>query len=69
MNPKWEPTNPTDLLRGSDKVTLLFGIDMVASEGKLQGKGLVIEVGFPIYQYFDDHQLQVDNQLTLVLVC
>ncbi|MCH7696286.1 MAG: hypothetical protein IIB73_08345 [Proteobacteria bacterium] len=58
------PTSRTDLRCGS-RIDLLFGINLIASEGKLQDNRLAIEVGLPIYQYLDGPQLEMDYRLTV----
>ena len=64
LNPMMVPTSRTDLRRGN-RLDLLFGIDLIASEGKLHGNRLAIEFGLPIYQYLDGPQLEMDYRLTV----
>lgn len=58
------PTSRTDL-RCGNRIDLLFGINLIASEGKLHDNRLAIEVGLPIYQYLDGPQLEMDYRLTV----
>ncbi len=64
LNPMMVPTSRTDL-RGGERLDLLFGIDLTAAEGKLEGNKLAVEFGFPIYQYLDGPQLELDYRLTI----
>lgn len=64
LNPMMVPTSRTDL-RGGERVDLLFGMDLFAPEGKLQGNRLAIEAGLPIYQHLDGPQLKTRYRLTV----
>ena len=52
-------------LRGGRRVDLLFGMNVFALDGPLDGHRVAIEWGFPIYQWLKGPQLELDRQLSV----
>ncbi len=63
LNPAIVPTaNPS--LRGGERIDIVFGLNVYAPEGGLEGNRLAVEAGFPVYQSLDGPQLETDWRLS-----
>lgn len=49
---------------GGDTISVLLGINMIATEGALRDHRLAIEVGMPVYQDLNGPQLETDWTIT-----
>ena len=54
-------------LRAGRRLDLLFGINVFAPEGKLEGLRLMLEGGLPVYQSLDGPQLEADWLISTTL--
>lgn len=52
-------------LRAGERLDLLFGFNLYATEGRLAGHRLAIEAGLPVYQRLDGPQLEADWRLSV----
>lgn len=60
LNPAMVPTADPDL-RAGERLELLFGFNLFAPEGPLEGFRLQVEGGIPVYQRLDGPQLETDS--------
>jgi len=66
LNPAMVQTADPDLQAGR-RLDLLFGLNVFAPEGMLQGSRLMFEAGLPVYQWLDGPQLETDWMVSLNL--
>ena len=64
LNPTMVPTADPDL-RAGRRIDLLFGINLFALSGVLNGHRLMLEGGVPVYQALDGPQLETRWRLSL----
>ena len=53
--------------RAGGRLDLLFGANLFAPEGELEGLRLALEAGLPVYQRLDGPQLETDALVSLNL--
>lgn len=49
---------------GGDVISMLLGVNLIATEGTLKGQRLAIEAGLPVYQDLNGPQLETDWTIT-----
>lgn len=49
---------------GGDAISVLLGVNLIATEGALRGQRLAIEAGMPVYQNLNGPQLETDWTIT-----
>jgi hypothetical protein len=64
LNPMIVPTADPNL-RAIRRLDILFGINLFANSGKLDGNNLTFEAGLPVYQWLAGPQLETDWRLSL----
>jgi hypothetical protein len=57
LNPMMVPTADPDL-RAGERLDMLFGVNVFASEGTFEGNRISVEGGLPVYQRLDGPQLE-----------
>lgn len=64
LNPMMVPTARADF-SGGTRVDALIGVNLIGTEGALDGHRLALEGGVPIYQRLDGIQMKMENRIMI----